>query len=152
MRHVYLTLCLSSRGIPASVLYIDVSLLVRGREARKKKRERRGVLTDHVRTERDTGVRGRQHRIELHRRGMLEIPGDAQGEVVAHAQREDEERDRQETDLAEVEGHDPAPGVPHEIGAVHVTGAEAQAVFLDLGPEADTIVPACVPKNLCRES
>jgi hypothetical protein len=112
------------------------------------------VLTDLVRAVRDQGVGGRQHRIELLRRDVLEPPGDALGEVVTLSQREGEERDRQETAVAEVERHDPAPGVPHEIGALHVTGAEAQAVFLDLGPEADTIniVPARVRKNLCQES
>jgi hypothetical protein len=113
-----------------------------------------GVLTDLVRAVRDQGVGGRQYRIELRRLGELEPPGDALGEVVTLSQRECEERDRQETAVAEVERHDPAPGVPHEIGALHVTGAEAQAVFLDLGPEVDTvyIVPARVCENLCQES
>ena len=71
------------------------------------------------------------------------------GEVVALVQREVEEGDRQETDLAEVEGYDPAPGVPHEIGAVE---AEAQVVVVDLGPEVDTMVTAYVRENLCQES
>ena len=83
------------------------------------------MLTDLVRTVRDQGVGGCQHRIKLRRRGMLEPPDDELGEVVALAQREGEERGRQETALAEVESHDPAPGVPHEIGAVHVTGRGA---------------------------
>ena len=31
----------------------------------------------------------------------------------------------------------------------HIAGAEAQAVGLDLGPEADTLVVACERQNLC---
>ena len=110
------------------------------------------MFTNLVRTVRDHGVGGRQHRIEVRRRRILEPPGDAPGEVVALVQREVEEGDRQETALAEVKGYDPAPGVPHEIGAVRVTGAEAQAVVIDLGPEVDTIVTVYVRENLRQES
>ena len=70
---------------------------------KKKKRDQGGVLTDLVRTVRDQGVGGRKHRIKLRRRGMLEPPGDELGEVVALAQCEGEERERQETAVAEVE-------------------------------------------------
>ena len=92
-------------------------------KGQKKKREQGDVPTDLVRTVRNQGVGGRQQRIELRRLWILELPGDELGEVVALAQREGEERQRQETAGAEVEGHDPAPGVLHETGVVHVTGA-----------------------------
>ena len=51
--------------------------------------------------------------------------------------REVKERSREETGGVEVEGHDPAPAVLHEVVAVRITGAEAQAVDLDIGREAN---------------
>ena len=77
--------------------------------------------------------------------------GNAPGEVVAHVLREGEEGGRQEGAEAEVEGHDPAAVVLHELVAVQVTGAEAQTVGLDLGPESDTLFPLRVPENLSQE-
>ena len=77
--------------------------------------------------------------------------GNAPGEVVAHVLREGEEGGRQEGAEAEVEGHDPAAVVLHELVAVQVTGAEAQTVGLDFGPESDTLFPLRVPENLSQE-
>ena len=65
--------------------------------------------------------------------------------------REVEERDREETGGAEVEGHDPTPAVLHEVVAVHITGAEAQAVGLDLSPEADALIAAYFRQYLRQE-
>ena len=77
--------------------------------------------------------------------------GNAPGEVVAHVLREGEEGGRQEGAEAEAEGHDPAAIVLHELVAVQVTGAEAQTVGLDLGPESGTLFPLRVPENLSQE-
>ena len=116
---------------------------------KKKKREQGDVLTDLVRTVGDRSMEGPQYRTELRRLGILDLLGNAPGEVVAHVLREGEEGGRQEG--AEVEGHDPAAVVLHELVAIHVTGAEAQTVGLDLGPESDTLFPLRVPENLSQE-
>ena len=118
---------------------------------KKKKREQGDVLTDLVRTVRDRSIEGPQYRTELRRLGILDLLGNAPGEVVAHVLREGEEGGRQEGAEAEVEGHDPAAVVLHELVAVQVTGAEAQTVGLDLGPESGTLFPLRVPENLSQE-
>ena len=120
---------------------------------KKKKREQGDVLTDLVRTVGDRSMEGPQYRTELRRLRILDLLGNAPGEVVAHVLREGEEGGRQEgaEAEAEAEGHDPAAIVLHELVAVQVTGAEAQTVGLDLGPESDTLFPLRVPENLSQE-
>ena len=71
--------------------YIEISLLAREREARKRKENE-----EIVRIERNQGVVGCQQRIELGRFGKLDVLGDKLGESVAFAQRHFDEADRQE--------------------------------------------------------
>jgi hypothetical protein len=102
------------------------------------------VLTDIVRLERDQGIGRLQQRIKVRRRRGLDQVADELGEVAGGiGQCEVEERGRQETRRAD-EGHDLVIAVFYETVLVQVRRAEAQAVFPDLGAEADTMaLPYC---------
>ena len=118
---------------------------------KKKKKEQGDVLTNLVRTVGDRSIEGPQYRTELRRLWILDSPRNAPGKVGAHILREGEEGGRHEAAEAEVEGHNPATVVLHEVFAAHITEAEAQAVGLDLGPESGTLFPLRVPENLSQE-
>ena len=67
------------------------------------------------------------------------MSGEELSEGLAHVDSEVEERERKERCLTKVDGDNLSICVLHEISTIHVGWTQAQAMFLDLGLQVDTL-------------